>query len=207
MDNCSVRTRIDRTRCKALIKSDLPLWKTCAKATAPAAWNLCKTKPSVPVAYSSQNQNNLRSLFLHCATRAKKRQIYCRLGTPSTGSIRFREERARRQPVVQVRLRERGAVSVGVVIAEGSVSMNARIHNTAMKMGVDRPKVDRELPAALSGLARLGFYPGFRLSAPPCLHFSPGGEAKCVRGLSVRGTGRLARGGVLEQYGEHGRQP
>ena len=35
----------------------------------------------------------------------------------------------------------------------------------------------------------------------------PGGEAKCVRGLSVRGTGRLARGGVLEQYGEHGRQP
>ena len=39
------------------------------------------------------------------------------------------------------------------------------------------------------------------------LHFSPGGEAKCVRGLSVRGTGRLARGGVLEQYGEHGRQP
>ncbi len=39
------------------------------------------------------------------------------------------------------------------------------------------------------------------------LHFSPPGEAKCVRGLSVRGTGRLARGGVLEQYGEHGRQP
>ena len=35
----------------------------------------------------------------------------------------------------------------------------------------------------------------------------PRGEAKCVRGLSVRGTGRLARGGVLEQYSEHGRQP
>ena len=43
--------------------------------------------------------------------------------------------------------------------------------------------------------------------SPVSLHFSPGGEAKCVRGLSVRGTGRLARGGVLEQYGEHGRQP
>ncbi len=41
----------------------------------------------------------------------------------------------------------------------------------------------------------------------PSLLFSPRGEAKCVRGLSGQGTGRLARGGVLEQYGEHGRQP
>jgi hypothetical protein len=37
-------------------------------------------------------------------------------------------------------------------------------------------------------------------------HFSPRGEAKCVRGLSVRGARRLARGGVLEQYSEHGKQ-
>ena len=27
-----------------------------------------------------------------------------------------------------------------------------------------------------------------------------------MRGPSVRGAGRLARGGVLEQYGEHGKQ-
>ena len=36
--------------------------------------------------------------------------------------------------------------------------------------------------------------------------FSPGGETKCVRRLSVRGARRLARGGVLEQYVEHGNQ-
>ena len=32
--------------------------------------------------------------------------------------------------------------------------------------------------------------------------FSPGGEAKCVRGPSVQGARRSARGGVLEQYVE-----
>ena len=37
-------------------------------------------------------------------------------------------------------------------------------------------------------------------------HFSPRGETKCVRGPSVRGARRSARGGVLEQYGEHGEQ-
>ena len=36
--------------------------------------------------------------------------------------------------------------------------------------------------------------------------FSPRGEAKCVRRPSVGGARRLARGGVLEQYGEHGNQ-
>ena len=36
--------------------------------------------------------------------------------------------------------------------------------------------------------------------------FSPRGEAKCMKGPSVRGARRLARGGVLEQYGEHGEQ-
>ena len=36
--------------------------------------------------------------------------------------------------------------------------------------------------------------------------FSPGGEAKCVRGLSVQDARRSARGGVLEQYVEHGEQ-
>ncbi len=36
--------------------------------------------------------------------------------------------------------------------------------------------------------------------------FSPRGEAKRVRGPSVRGARRPARGGVLEQYGEHGEQ-
>ena len=36
--------------------------------------------------------------------------------------------------------------------------------------------------------------------------FSPRGEAKCVRRPSVRGARRLARGGVLEQYGEYGNQ-
>ena len=36
--------------------------------------------------------------------------------------------------------------------------------------------------------------------------FSPGGEAKCVRGPSVQGARRSARGGVLEQHVEHGEQ-
>ena len=36
--------------------------------------------------------------------------------------------------------------------------------------------------------------------------FSLPGEAKCVRGPSVRGARRLTRGGLLEQYGEHGEQ-
>ena len=36
--------------------------------------------------------------------------------------------------------------------------------------------------------------------------FSPRGEAKCVRGPSVQGARRSARGGVLEQYVEHGEQ-
>ena len=40
----------------------------------------------------------------------------------------------------------------------------------------------------------------------PSLHFSPRGEAKCVRGASGRGASRLARAGVLEQYVEHGKQ-
>ena len=38
------------------------------------------------------------------------------------------------------------------------------------------------------------------------LHFSPRGEAKCVRGPSGRGARRLARAGVLEPYVEHGKQ-
>ncbi|MDE0294114.1 MAG: hypothetical protein OXI93_07970 [Bryobacterales bacterium] len=38
------------------------------------------------------------------------------------------------------------------------------------------------------------------------LHYSPRGEAKCVRGPSGRGASRLARAGVLEQYVEHGKQ-
>ena len=38
------------------------------------------------------------------------------------------------------------------------------------------------------------------------LHFSPRGEAKCLRGPSGRGASRLARAGVLEQYVEHGKQ-
>ena len=36
--------------------------------------------------------------------------------------------------------------------------------------------------------------------------FSPRGEAKSVRGTSVQGARRSARGGVLEQYIEHGEQ-
>ena len=40
----------------------------------------------------------------------------------------------------------------------------------------------------------------------PSLHFSPRGEAKCVRGPSARGASRLTRAGVLEQYVEHGKQ-
>ncbi len=38
------------------------------------------------------------------------------------------------------------------------------------------------------------------------LLFSPRGEAKCVRGASVRGARRLTSGGVLGQYVEHGEQ-
>ena len=40
----------------------------------------------------------------------------------------------------------------------------------------------------------------------PSPFFSPHGEAKCMRGPSVRGARRLTSGGVLEQYGEHGEQ-
>ncbi len=49
---------------------------------------------------------------------------------------------------------------------------------------------------------RQPFSVGFTTS----LHFSPRGEAKCVRGPSGRGASRLARAGVLEQYVEHGKQ-
>ena len=57
-----------------------------------------------------------------------------------------------------------------------------------------------------------------RFTGPPAfpdsLHFSPRGEAKCVRGPSglgasrteEKGASRLARAGVLEQYVEHGKQ-
>ena len=38
------------------------------------------------------------------------------------------------------------------------------------------------------------------------LLFSPGAEAKGVRGPSVRGARRSARGGLLEQYVDHGEQ-
>ena len=38
------------------------------------------------------------------------------------------------------------------------------------------------------------------------LPFSPRGEAKCERGPSGRGASRLARGGVLDKYIEHGKQ-
>ena len=44
---------------------------------------------------------------------------------------------------------------------------------------------------------------GFSAGSPL---FSPRGEAKCVRGPSVQGARRSARGGVLEQYVEHGEQ-
>ena len=40
----------------------------------------------------------------------------------------------------------------------------------------------------------------------PSPHFSPGGEAKCMRGPSVRGARRLTSGGVLSQSVEHGEQ-
>ena len=40
----------------------------------------------------------------------------------------------------------------------------------------------------------------------PNSHFSPGGEAKCMRGLSVRGARRLTSAGVLSQSVEHGEQ-
>ena len=46
--------------------------------------------------------------------------------------------------------------------------------------------------------------------APSSPRFSPRGEAKCVRGASVRGARRLTtpldQRGVLEQYVEHGEQ-
>ena len=51
-----------------------------------------------------------------------------------------------------------------------------------------------------------GELPSFRVEENPNPHFSPGGEAKCMRGLSVLGARRLTRGGVLGQYVEHGEQ-
>ena len=72
-------------------------------------------------------------------------------------------------------------------------------------MGVAR--VNNEPPAAArtSGIAcpYLMSY-GIADSLSPL--FSPGGEAKCVRGPSVQGVRHSARGGVLEQYIEHGEQ-
>ena len=45
----------------------------------------------------------------------------------------------------------------------------------------------------------------WKLQFHSSLHFSPRGEAKCVRGPSGRGARRLARAGVLEPYVEHGK--
>ena len=41
-------------------------------------------------------------------------------------------------------------------------------------------------------------YPGFPLACPFSPLFSPRGEAKCVRGASVRGARRLTNGGVRD---------
>ena len=59
-------------------------------------------------------------------------------------------------------------------------------------------KKENILHGAISG--------AFYIASKSNLHFSPRGEAKCVRGPSGRGTSRLARAGVLEQYVEHGKQ-
>ena len=53
-------------------------------------------------------------------------------------------------------------------------------------------------------LPRQAHYPFFYLHSNPL--FSPDGETKCVRGPSVQGARRSARGGVLEQHVEHGEQ-
>ncbi len=45
-----------------------------------------------------------------------------------------------------------GIEEIPGLFSEDSVSMNSRMHNIAMKMGVDRSNVRREFPAALSGL-------------------------------------------------------
>ena len=59
-------------------------------------------------------------------------------------------------------------------------------------------KKENVLHGAISG--------AFYIASKPNLHFSPRGEAKCVRGPSGRGASRLARAGVLEPYIEHGKQ-
>ena len=59
-------------------------------------------------------------------------------------------------------------------------------------------KKENILHGAISG--------AFHIASKPNLHFSPRGEAKCVRGPSGRGASRLARAGVLEPYIEHGKQ-
>ena len=46
----------------------------------------------------------------------------------------------------------------------------------------------------------------FGLNFRACPHFSSGGEAKCMRGLSVRGARRLTSGDVLSLSVEHGEQ-
>ena len=58
---------------------------------------------------------------------------------------------------------------------------------------------------ATSGLA-LTFLVSASIEAVVSPLFSPRGEAKCVRSPSVQGARRSARGGVLEQYVEHGEQ-
>ena len=82
-------------------------------------------------------------------------------------------------------------------------------HKMSLKGGVfppqDEPENDKGETRHTAGEGKLPCSMP-NLSGRPGLHFSPGVEAKCMRGPSVRGAGLLARGGVLEQYGEHGKQ-
>ena len=70
----------------------------------------------------------------------------------------------------------------------------ARLLGRRARPGDQTDSLIRRSPDALDGLSLSGVSRTWR---PSSLHFSPRGEAKCVRGPSAQGASRLARAGVL----------
>ena len=93
-------------------------------------------------------------------------------------------------------------VSTGTPFSQAGARQQALIIapcGSATRLGVQ--SVSRQVHAAALPRSRRG-----QSLEYISLHFSPRGEAKCVRGPSGRGARRLARTGVLGPYVEHGKQ-
>ena len=170
VDNCSVRTRIDRTRCKALIKSDLPPVENMCKSTASGSVEPLQNKAFCSSRLQlSEPKQFAPLLFLHCATRAKKRQIYCRLGTPIN-----------REHTVPRRTGPGGSpwcksdyAKRGCSLCWGCYCGRVRFNECAdsqYRHENGRRQAEGSSGSFLppfQGSPVWGFYPGFRLSAPP----------------------------------------